>query len=174
MRTDEQRMSLPTKRANSAEVDNYNYLCAALKDLEIAASDDSPLFKRLHMIPGAWRDIRMLYKRLEYLLRDVFFTFEPQKRAQIKRTQQRLRHKLVMGPQVTQDEKQFVLSEYDFGVLLFASTEYCKTCMGTPGECRKCQLGKVLDSTSFISRGDDRSWWEVMESVMREREGEFE
>ena len=102
------------------------------------------------------------------------FTFEPEKRKQIKRTQRRLKHKLVMGPQVTQDEKQFVLSEYDFGVLLFASTEYCKTCMGTPGECRKCQLGKVLDSTSFISRGDDRSWWEVMENVTHEREGEFE
>lgn len=160
--TDEQRMKLPTKRANSAEIEEYNFLCASLKDLEVAASEDGPLYKRLQMIPGAWRDIRMLYVRAEGLLRSIWFTFEPIKRAQIKRTQDRLRHKLVMGPQVVQDEHQYVLCERDFGILLFASTEYCKTCMGTPAECKKCQLGKVLDATSFISRGDERSWWEVM------------
>lgn len=172
--TDGQRAKLPTKRANSAEVEEYNFLCAALKDLEIAARDDGPLYKRFHMIPGGWRDIRMLYARLESLLRDVWFTFEPIKRAQIRRTQDRLRHKLVMGPQVTKDEHQYVLCEYDFGILLYASTEYCKTCMGTPGECRKCQLGKTLDATSFISRGEDRSWWEVMENAGRAETETFE
>lgn len=172
--TDEQRAKLPTKRANSAEIEEYNFLCAALKDLETASADDGPLYKRIHMIPGGWRDIRMLYTRLESLLRDVWFTFAPIKRAQIRRTQDRLRHKLVMGPQVTKDEHQYVLCEYDFGILLFAATEYCKTCMGTPGECRKCQLGKVLDATSFISRGEDRSWWEAMESAGRAETETFE
>ena len=172
--TDEQRLSLPTKRANSAEVEEYNFLCAALKDLETAGKEDGPLCKRIHLIPGGWRDIRMLEKRLENLLRDIWFTFEPNKRAQIRRTQDRLRHKLVMGPQVTKDEHQYVLCEADFGVLLFAATEYCKTCMGTPAECGRCQLGKVLDATSFISRGDDRSWWEVMEGASRNDSGVFE
>lgn len=174
MRTDEQRMQLPTKKANSAEVEEYNFLCAALKDIELAAKDDGPLYKRLHMIPGGWRDIRMLYARFEGLLRDVWFTFEPIKRAQIRRTQDRLTHKLVMGPQVTRDEHQYVLCEYEFGILLFASTEYCKTCMGTPAECKQCQLGKVLDSTSFISRGEDRSWWEVMQNAMNSNIEVFE
>lgn len=172
--TDEQRLKLPTKKANSAEVEEYNFLCAALKDLETAAAEDGPLYKRIHMIPGGWRDIRMLEKRLENLLRDIWFTFEPVKRAQIKRTQDRLKHKLTMGPQVTHDEHQYVLCESDFGVLLFAATEYCKTCMGTPGECKKCQLGKALDATSFITRGDDRSWWEVVDNAGRAEGGVFE
>lgn len=175
MRTDEQRENLPKKRANSAEISTYNMLCASLYDLSQAAHDDkSPIKKRLRMIPGGWRDMRMLYARMESLLRDVFFTFEPEKRAQIRRMQVGMRNKLTVGPQVCRDEGLFVLNENDLGVLLFSATDRCKTCMGTPGECRRCQLGKTLDAVSFISRGGNRSWWEVMESAPRSESEVFE
>lgn len=175
MKTDEQRQNLPTKRANSAEISMYNMLCASLYDLSQAAhKDNSPIKKRLHLIPGGWRDMRMLCTRMESLLRDVWFTFEPEKRAQIRRMQVGMRNKLVVGKQVCKDEGLFVLNENDLGVLLFSATDRCKTCMGTPGECKRCQLGKTLDSVSFISRGDDRSWWEVMEAAPRAESEEYE
>lgn len=175
MRTDEQRSNFPTKRANSAEVSTYNMLCASLYDLSQAAhKENSPVQKRLRMIPGGWRDMRMLYARMEGLLRDMWFTFEPEKRAQIRRMQTGMRNKLVVGPQACKDAGLFVLSEKDLGVLLFSATDRCKTCLGTPGECKRCQLGKTLDDVSFISRGDDRSWWEVMEAAPRAEGDEFE
>lgn len=157
------RPPLPIKASNRAEMDSFNYLTACLTDLAIA---QETMEKRVRLIPGGWRNLRMITSVLKNLLVDIKHTFPPEKRAQIQRTAQRMRHKLVIGPQVFTDDREYVISDQDMGVLTLAASRQCQLCMGTPAECKQCELGKTLDSTSFISRGD-RAWWEVFERAAR-------
>lgn len=163
MLTDEQRANLPTKPANRAEIDAYNFLCASLTDLLEA---QETMEKRAKLIPGGWRNLRMISAVLENLLRDLKCTFPREKRAQIQRTAQRMRHKLVIGPQVYTDEDEYVFGAHDMGVLTYAASRQCQLCMGTAADCKQCELGQTLDATSFISR-EERAWWEVFDRAAR-------
>lgn len=155
--------NIKTKPSNRAEQDCYLYLRASLSDL-IEAQEK--MERRIRLVPRGWWMIRVCTALLTKLLRGIRQTFEPVKRAQIQRTAERCRHKLLIGPQVTSDEEQYVLKSSDFGVLMCAATEGCQICMGTPAQCKQCQLGKVLDGVSFISR-QDRAWWEVFSQGTR-------
>lgn len=163
MMTREQMQELPQKAANRAEIDAFNYLSASLTNM----IEDSPaLEKRARLIPGGWRDLRMITKKLEILLKTMMFTFEPEKRAHIQRTSRRIRLKTFIGRQVVQEENEFVIGETDMGVLIYASSKNCELCMGRASDCKQCTLGRTLDATSYISR-ENRAWWEVFEKSKR-------
>ena len=154
---------IKTKPSNRAEQDHYLYLCASLSDI-IDAKEQ--METRIRMIPNGWRDWCMLTSVMRRLMIDLKMTFEPAKRAQMQRTAERCMHKLLIGPQATTEEEQYVVKASDFGVLMYAATDKCQLCLGTPSDCKACQLGKVLDGVSFVSRGD-RAWWEVFEKSTR-------
>lgn len=155
--------SIKTKPSNRAEQDHYLYLCASLSDI-IDAKEQ--MEARIRLIPGGWRDWCLLASVMRRMMIKLNLTFEPAKRAQMQRTADRCRHKLMIGPQTVTEEEQYVLSAPDFGVLMVAATERCQLCMGTPSQCKQCQLGKVLDGVSFVSR-QDRAWWEVFSQATR-------
>lgn len=158
--SEEKREGL-TKPANRIEVDAFYGLTVALSELFYAQEH---MEKRLKMIPGGWRDIRMVSTVLAKLLRKVLETFEPVKRRQIDKASRHMRHKITFGPEAAKEPEMFLITTEDLGVILCAATEHCKLCMGTRSQCKQCQLGKALDSTSFVSAGD-RAWWEVFEQA---------
>lgn len=164
MLTKEQRAALPKKPANRAEMDSFNYLSACLTDMLEA---QKTLEKRARMVPGGWRNLRMMTAVLENFLTDMLGTFEADKLRQIQRTSKSVRHKLVFSKAVIDEGEQFLIAMDDLGYLVSAAVSgQCKICMGSPAECRQCQLGKVLDGVSFVTRGD-RGWWEVFEQAER-------
>lgn len=93
-------------------------------------------------------------------------TFEPEKAAQIVRMSQSLRVKLEFARQVVRENDMILVDMDELGVLITAARGQCQLGMCAPEECRKCQLGKVLDNLSFVSR-EDRAWWEVFEKLER-------
>ena len=160
--TPEERKNLPKKRANRNEVDTYYLLCASLSAM---MSGEAHLEKRARLIPGGWRDLRMMRARLENLVLDMLATFEPDKQRHIGRQMQNLRLKTVFGPEAAKDPEMFMLQIEDVGVLVRAATQgICKINMCPQAECARCQLGKVLDRCSFVTRCD-RAWWEVFEQA---------
>lgn len=161
-------MEIRTKPSNREEQDCYLYLAASLTDL-IEAQEK--MEKRIRLIPRGWWMIKACTGLLKKLLKGLRDTFEPEKRRQMQRTADRCRHKLVIGPQAVRDEEQYVLSEHDFGELIYAAIEKCVLCMGSPADCKGCPLGKVLDGVSFITR-QNRAWWEVFEASKRVDIGE--
>ena len=160
--------SIKTKPSNRAEQDCYLYLCASLSDL-IEAQEK--MERRIRLVPRGWWMIRVCTSLLTKLLRGIWQTFEPEKRRQIQRTSERVRHKLIIGQQATTEEEQYVVAAKDFGVLMCAASDKCGLCMGTPQDCKRCDLGKVIDGLSFISR-QDRAWWEVFSQAQTRTIGE--
>ena len=154
-----------TKPSNSVEQDHYLYLCASFSDM-MDAKECRHMEQRLRMIPGGWRDFCLMTSLMKKILKNLKMTYEPVKRKQMQRTADRCRHKLIIGPQVTNEEEQYVLSRSDFSVLVLAASEMCTLCMGVPSQCKGCDLGKVLDEVSFISR-QNRAWWEIFEASKR-------
>ena len=55
--TPEERKNLPKKRANRNEVDTFYLLCASLSAM---MSGEEHLERRARLIPGGWRDLRMM------------------------------------------------------------------------------------------------------------------
>lgn len=163
MLTPEERKALPKKRANRDEVDTFYLLAAALSAL---MSGEELLKSRAQMIPGGWRDLRMIRAKLENLVLCMLNTFELDKQHHIGRQMQHIRIKTVFGPEASKDPEMFMLPIEDLALLVHASTQECKLGMCPSAECARCKLGKVLDRVSFVSRGD-RAWWEVFEQASR-------
>lgn len=161
--TPDERKALPKKRANRDEIDAFYLLSAALST---TASAEEILEKRARMIPGGWRDLRMIRARLENLVLCLLNTFEPEKQRNIGKQMQHMRLKTLFAPEASKDPEMFMLPTEDLGILIRAATEACKERMCTAGECPRCPLGRVLDMASFVSRGD-RAWWQVFEQATR-------
>lgn len=162
--TDEEiaHLKLPTKPANRAEVDGFNYLSACVTDLEFAQEH---MEKRIRLIPDGWREFRMIQARLEQLVKIMVMTFEPEKQMQIWRTSRVMRHKLIYAPEVVREKDKFLIPSDDLGMLITAAGEACKMRMCTAAECNKCKLAKTLDGYSFVTRGKHRAWWEVFSAA---------
>lgn len=158
-----EKNTLPTKRANRRETDAYYMLCAAL-DALFKAEDD--LKERAQLIPGGWRDLRCARAKAEGVMRQMLHTFEPEKVVAIGRQIKHLRVKTVFGSEASKDPEQFLMPLDDLAVLIHAARQECKLRMCPAGECGRCELGKVIDRASYVSRGD-RAWWEVFDRAER-------
>ena len=161
---------IKTRPSNREEQDHYLFMLASVSDW-IEAKESKGMEARFRGIPNGWRDLCLVVAVAKNLTKKLKYTYEPNKRMQMQRTADRARHKLIIGPQATTDEEQYVLCSSDFGVLMVAATEKCGMCLGTPADCRQCDLGKTLDAVSFISR-QNRAWWEVFERSKRVDIGE--
>lgn len=161
MLTPEQRRALPTKRANRKEIDAF-YMLAAATSAVLTVEQD--LEARAKLIPGGWRDVRLLRSKMENLMQCLIHTFDPDKARNIAKQMDHLRIKTVFGPEASKDPEMFMLPTEDLAILIHAATQECKLLMCPSGDCARCRLGKVLDSASFVSRGD-RAWWEVFEQA---------
>lgn len=161
MLTPEERKALPKKRANRNEIDTFYLLAAALSAI---MSGKDNLEQRMKMIPGGWRDLCMIRTKLESIVLCLLNTFEPDKQRHVGKQMQHLRIKTVFGPEAHKDPEMFMLPIEDLGLLVRVSTNECKLNMCPSSDCARCQLGKVLDRASFVSRGD-RAWWEVFEQA---------
>lgn len=159
--TPEERKNLPKKRANRNEIDTFYLLCAALSAL---MSGEEHLESRARLMPGGWRNLRMMRSQLENFVLSMLNTFEPDKQRHIGKQMRYLRLKTVFGPEAAKDPEMFMLPIEDVGVLVHAATQECKLHMCPPADCVRCQLGRVLDRCSFVTRGD-RAWWEVFEQA---------
>lgn len=71
--TPEERKNLPKKRAYRNEIDAYYRLYAAMSTVVEAEEN---LEKRVRLIPGGWRDLRMIHTKLRNLLKCTLYTFE--------------------------------------------------------------------------------------------------
>ena len=156
------RGELPTIRSlDRREIDAFNDATAAMERLIFA---EEALRDRLReCVPHGWRDMRMITSRLRDLLHLTAETFPPEKRRQMRRHASHCRIKLVYGPEASKDPEMHLVMTDDLGVIIWSCAERCKVCMGTDGECRRCQLGKALDRVSYVSR-EGRPWWSVFES----------
>ena len=164
MMTDAEIMALPKRKANRAEVDDMYYIGAYARKMGELQKD---IEKRVRLIPGGWRDLRMIASRTEGLLRALMGTFEPEKAVQIDRMQNSLRVRLDFNRQVVRENDMILVDMDELAVLLVAAKGQCQLGMCLSEECRKCQLGKVLDNLSWLSR-ENRAWWEVFEGLTRE------
>lgn len=166
--TSEERRNLPKKRAKREEVDTFYLVAASLSALVTAQEQ---LEARTRLIPGGWRDLRMLVSRLQNLMLCLLSTFEPEKQQSIRRQMKHIRLKTVFAPEASKEPDMLMIQIEDLGVLLHAASQECKLHMCPSGDCAQCQLGKVLGRTSYVSRGD-RAWWEIFEQASRTDAGE--
>ena len=80
MMTDAEILAMPKKVANRAEVDAYYYFDAAY---DVMGTIEKDMEKRIRMIPGGWRDLKLIRTKMGNLLRMLSGTFEPEKAQQI-------------------------------------------------------------------------------------------
>ena len=166
MMTDEELRALPKKQANRGEVDCYYYLDAFHDKMKQVKKD---MEKRAKLVPGVWRDICLIENKLDYVLKLLGATFEPEKARQLKRMGQSIHVELKYNRQAVRDNDMILVSADELATIVTAASQFCKMQMCEAQECRKCELGKVMDNLSWVSR-DGRAWWEVFASLVNEQE----
>lgn len=166
MLSEEARRAIPKKKANRGEVDAYYYLDAFHGKMQMVKEN---MEKRSKLVPGIWRDICLIEKKLDTVLMYLGATFEDEKARQLKRMGQSMHVELKYNVQVVRENDMILVSADELATIITAATQHCKIQMCEPHECRKCELGKVIDNLSWISR-DGRAWWEVFAALVREEE----
>lgn len=148
---------IPIMRTNGWDFDRILAFHAGL-----AAVDETVKFmeRRVRLIPGGWRDLRLAQSKLEKLSGQILATIPPEKRRNLTKMAKRSRFHIVLGPQATQTAKAdtALLGFDDLDVLVLAARDKCKMCTDwSRGKCGRCELGKTLDRVLRYDR-NGRDW----------------
>ena len=148
--------NLPIIRANTEHIESLFGMFAAVSEFEKAYARMPARFKA---IPNGKRDIRLLITVLDRLVQDLCCTYPIEKLDSIKRMLPHMRYKTHFGASASHmGEDECVIRTSELETLANNAHEQCKLCVEQ--NCRKCKLGKVLDSVCVYDR-DDRSWANV-------------
>ena len=150
------------KNMNRAEADAVNSCMAALDRLR--ASEEALEMRLRSCLPYGWRDWRMVNAVLTRLVHDIVQSAPEEKRRQVKKHAEHCRVKMVYGLEAARDPEMHLILTEDFGVILQATSEQCRLCMGPAEDCQRCMLGGALDRASYRSR-EGQAWWQVFAEV---------
>lgn len=144
-------------RLRQGEVMEMLRIFAANEALNKACTDET-MERRLRLIPGAWRDIRMMVTKLGNICDGLAVTVPEEKRIGFVRTAQRSTYCVMQGPLASKprpyDEE--IITTDELNTLVAAAYEgKCQLCL--EGKCDSCPLGRVLDGIVSVDR-DGRSW----------------
>lgn len=149
---------LPTIRANSKELNQIFTMFAAAQELE---HTEKTMERRVRAIPNGWRNLRLCRTLLDKLVVDMVGTLQPEKIAAMRRMLPKMRFKVICGPTATNPEpNQAILAMDELDTLVYYAHEAnCKMCVEP--HCKRCKLGKTLDSVLTYDRNEDP--WSVID-----------
>lgn len=154
----------PIMRTNRDDINIIFGMFAGMQELDKAANS---MEKRFRSIPNGWRDLKMLIAVYDRLIKSVIRTIPPEKCDSMMRMLPRMRYKVTCSKHVSQlSDDECIMTNYDANVLTIHAHEHCKMCFEQ--DCRKCVLGKTLDSILTYDR-DEGCWANIdIEAMLTE------
>lgn len=151
---------IPRSRIRQYETYDLFAMFAAAQELDRCAVE---LERRLHDIPGGYRDMMMIKTVLRNLCNKILFTIPDEKLDQLKRTLPHMQYKVYMNGSIGSIEKrEMIIAEEDFDTLVQSAREY--RCIVCDNNCGKCDLGKVFDRNFSYCRLPTESWSAIPDS----------
>ena len=148
-----EKKPLPVMRTNREDIDLIFGLFAGMQEL---MNVEEKMEKRVRSIPNGWRDLKMLISVFDKLIKSLIETVPVEKCMSMNRMLPRMKFKIICGAQPSNlGDDECLISNHDANVLATHAHEHCKMCFDQ--DCRRCALGKTLDSVMTYDR-DDRSW----------------
>lgn len=144
-------------RLRQGELMDILRIYAANEALRKACSDEG-MERRLRLIPGAWRDIRMMTTKLGKICDGLAATVPEEKRIGFVRAAQRSTYCVMQGPLASRPKpnEEEIITTGELDTLVSAAYEgRCRLCI--EGNCDGCALGRVLDGIVSVDR-NGRSW----------------
>ena len=147
---------LPIVRVNSDSIQRLYSLFAAAQCLgELEATEE----KRIRVIPGGWRDLRLCHTLLDKLAKNMKYTMPPEKRARVDSMAPRMRFRTWCGHEaIKTTPEEVVVAEKELDVLVEYAWNECSMCIEQ--RCSQCRLGKVFDGVMDYDRNGD-SWADI-------------
>ena len=144
---------IQTIRANNDDVKLAFGMLAGLQEMKKA---EQTMERRFRAIPNGWRNFRMIESVYGNLLDDLLQTYPLEKLISMQRMMPHMKYKVTCGVQASKlGEDECIITESNLNTLCIAAHEQCKLCV--EANCRRCKLGKVLDSILCYDR-DGSSW----------------
>lgn len=145
---------LPVMRARKDEIDSFIAMACALSKF---AEAEATMNKRLHSIPGGWRDLRMMNAVLTKLLCSIKDTLPPDRRWTLDRLLPDVRFAYWYKGQIGRNDPISGIRTSDLDLLCSVAHDgACKLCVG--GQCDQCDLGKCFDMVLPGDREDGQSY----------------
>lgn len=145
---------LPVMRARKDEIDSFiAMVCSLSKFTEAQVT----MNKRLHSIPGGWRDMRMICSVLSKLIDNIKGTFPQDRSETLDRLLPDVRFAYWYKGQIGRHEAISGIRTSDLDLLASCAHEgACKLCID--GQCDRCDLGKCFDMVLEVDRERGESY----------------
>lgn len=161
----ESMKDVPEMRLRGDDVSRIMEFYACWDSLEKLASNED-FCRRVKLIPGGLRDLKMLRSKIAKLADGLAWTIPQEKITGFMRTLKRMRYSVVQGPLASKpkgnDEELVTTQELD--ELAASAWEFrCKLC--ADGDCNRCELGRVLDN--IVARDRDGRSWSMMDIIRK-------
>ena len=146
--------SPPVMRARKDELDSFIAMACALSKLSEA---ETTMNRRLHSIPGAWRDLRMMNAVLKKLLCSIKDTLPPDRLDTLDRLLPDVRFAYWYKGQIGRRDPISGIRTSDLDLLCSVAHEgACRMCID--GQCDRCDLGKCFDMVLEVDRERGQSY----------------
>lgn len=145
---------LPVMRARKDEIDSLIAMVCALSKF---AEAEETMNKRLHSIPGGWRDMRMISSVLTKLIHSIKATLPAERADTLDRLLPDVRFAYWYKGQIGRREAISGIRTSDLVLLCsIAHDGACKLCID--GQCDRCDLGKCFDMVLQTDRERGQSY----------------
>lgn len=144
---------IPTFRVKTEEVTLAFGLMAGLQDIKKA---EKAMERRFRAIPNGWRNLRMIESVYSKLIDDLLQTYPLEKLISMERMLPHMKYKVTCGATASKiNDDECIITEVNLNNLCLFAHEQCKLCVDQ--NCKRCKLGKTLDSILCYDR-EDYSW----------------
>lgn len=144
---------IPVIRASKEDIARAFGLIAGLQEIKKAENE---IERRFRAVPNGWRNIRMLETVYSNLIDDVLMTYPLEKLISMERMMPHMKYKVTCGVVASKlHDDECIITDENMNNLCIFAHEQCKMCIDQ--DCKRCKLGKTLDSVLCYDR-DDSSW----------------
>lgn len=152
--------SVPEARLYPGEAELIFRLFAANEAVAMACQNERGE-ARVRLIPGGWRDLKLIRAKLQRLVDMLPCTIPREKQIAFVRTAQRTKFCIMQGPLAAKPKpnEEEVVTMRQLDALVMAAYEG-KCLMCVDGQCGRCELGKTLDAIVVTDRADG-SWSQI-------------
>lgn len=145
---------IPVMRPRKDEVDSIIAMACSLSKFVEA---EERMNKRLHSIPGGWRDLRMINAVLTKLIHSLKATLPDDRADVLDRLLPDVRFAYWYKGQIGRNDPISGIRTSDLDLLCSCAHEgACKLCID--GQCDRCDLGKCFDMVLEVDRERGQSY----------------
>ena len=158
---------METTKTQRLTVEETSYILGlfASRNMLMRIAGTQRMETRLKMIPNGWRDLKMMFQRIDWLCVKLMETIPEEKRETLAVQMQGIHYKIYTHMDAAPPKDYALVNTSQYDTVCIAAHEQCMLC-GHPERCKSCQLGKALDAHLPFSRTKSYAYIDLADVIL--------